>query len=55
MSLAATAGDDAPLAANEAWMDALEAINNLGLRFEGTSVRDFKIDARGACEFKLGL
>jgi len=55
MTLAATAGDDARLAANEAWMDALEAINNLGLRFGGTNVRDFKTDARGVCEFKLGL
>jgi hypothetical protein len=52
--VAENAADDVHEAAHEAWMTALEVINQLGLRVGGTRVRDFKINSRSECEFKLG-
>jgi hypothetical protein len=53
-NVAEGASDELHGAAHEAWMGALEAINELELRIGGIRVRDFKIDSRGECEFKLG-
>src|SRR4051812_1372089 len=50
---AAQADGTDDMTAHDSWLEALESVNELCLRIDGSPVRDFKIDSRGKCEFKF--
>lgn len=47
------ASEEQSCAAHRAWLAAIEAINDLNICLAGCRVRDFKVDLRGRCEFKI--